>query len=145
MKTTNHISRVFVLLFVMASIAACSNKDDDNPPPEPTVAELLAHKWFFTKRDNNGTVTLANACSGQTYFDFRSDGTLIFQEFDLDSNGNCSTGPAQAYEYTLSADETQIISTWWPAGTTLTLTIVTLNTTTLAVDFSSGDIYSFKR
>ena len=144
MKTTTSTLRLIIVLFLMASLNSCSNKDDDNPPPAPTVAELLAHKWFFLKRENSGGTVIkqADACTGQTFLDFKSDGTFTFQEFDYDSAHICDHSPVEDGGYTLSADETKLMVTG-PFGDD-TLPIKYISETELALVFAPDEINIFK-
>ena len=142
MKTITLPLRLVIILFLMVFLNSCSNKDDDNPPPGPTVAELLVSKWYLYKKDYNGTVTLADACTGQTFLDFKSNGTFLSQEFDYDNAHICDHSPLENGGYTLSADETEIMVTG-PFGDQ-TLKIGSINETEFVLVFSPTEIYTFK-
>lgn len=129
----------------MGTLTSCSNKDDDNNPPPPTVAELLAHKWFYLKRENSGGTIIeqADPCSGQTFLDFKSDGTFTFQEFGMNSAGICDHSSVETGGYILSADETKLMVTG-PFGDE-TLPIKYISETELALVFGPDEINIFRR
>ncbi|MDC8001129.1 lipocalin family protein [Aequorivita todarodis] len=143
MKTTRSSYNVLVVLMMFVSISSCSKKNDDNPPPTPTVAELLIHKWYFSKREVNGTVQMADACTEKTYFDFKGDGTFTFQESDYDDTLNCVTSPVLDGAYTLSSDETQLMISG--AIGNQTLTINSISESQLVFGFANGEINTLKR
>ncbi len=144
MKTSNNTLRLIIALLVMASFTSCSKKDD--APPPPTQAELLAHKWFFSKWEDpsDGTFRLSDSCTEQTFFDFKTDNTFLSQEFDYDSSNVCTHGSVAISAYTLTENDTKIMVTG-SMGDQSTLIINSLSETALALKFEGGTIYTFKR
>src|SRR5690554_2245218 len=145
MRTRNKALRLIIALFVMAFIISCSKKDD--APPPPTKAELLAHKWFFYKWEepSDGTLKLADNCTVQTYFEFKTDKTFHSQEFDYDSGHVCTHSSIEVSTYTLTENDTKILITG-STGDQSTLIINSLSETVLVVVFEgSTTIYTFKR
>ncbi|MDC8001130.1 lipocalin family protein [Aequorivita todarodis] len=144
MIPTRSSLRLIIALFVMASFTSCSKKDD--APPPPTKAELLAHKWFFSKWEDpsDGTFRLADSCTEQTFFDFKTDNTFLSQEFDYDSGNVCTHGLVDISTYILTENDTKIMVTNSMGGQS-TFIINSLSETVLALKFEGGTIYTFNR
>ncbi|WP_396602463.1 lipocalin family protein [Algibacter sp. R77976] len=113
MKTLLKNYKLIIILLLMAPLFSCSSDDDNNDTPEPTVAELLANKWFYEQLEdtstNPATITELNDCEKQSYFNFLSDGTLIVEFFGLDDDDICQPDGIEGYTYILSADGKQLI------------------------------------
>lgn len=145
MKTTNNTFRLIIVLLVVATFTSCSKKDDE--PTPPTRAELLANKWFFSRWDDpsDGTFRLADSCTEQTFFEFKTDNTFLVQEFDYDSGNVCTHGLIEVNTYTLTENDTKIIVTR-TTGEQSTLIINSLSETDLVLVFEGSTIIdSFKR
>ena len=137
MKTTLKNYKLLIVLLAIVAAFSCSKKDDDNTPPEPTVAELLAHKWFFVKQvSGQPPVTqFANDCEATSYFNFLSNGDLIFQRYILDSNNDCVSNGLESFTYTLTADEKQIVVTGGSIPALWDIIILTETELVMEVDF----------
>ncbi|SFC98277.1 lipocalin family protein [Algibacter pectinivorans] len=131
MKTVFKNYKLLVVLLLMTSFCACSS--DDNKEDEPTVTELLENKWFaagvWDTTTNPETYEEANDCTRNIYLNFLSDGTLLSQNYFLNSDDVCESGVIETYTYILSADGTQVIIE--SEDDTSTLIITTIDDTTL--------------
>ena len=124
----------------MASFSSCSNDDDS----APTSAELLSNKWYLVQQEDTSTtpptITVADACQQNTYFNFLDSGDLIAETFSLDMDDNCVSGGAIAASYDLSDDGEQIYLTSGTPPETQVVTVESLTSSELIISISTQRI-----
>ncbi|KAA5827568.1 hypothetical protein FPF71_01625 [Algibacter amylolyticus] len=116
----------------MTSVCACSS--DDSKEDEPTVTELLENKWFvagvWDTTTDPETYEEANDCTINSHYNFLNDGTLLVQNYFLDTDDVCESNGIVTYIYILSADGTKIIVEF-DYGTTTNIIIDSIDNTRL--------------
>lgn len=130
MRKLIQFSVIIILLF------SCSSDDG------PSTAQLIQQRWFLVSEEsvNPPNVFIANDCQQNSYFDFGTNNLLVFQLF----GGNpCESQGFQAYEYSLTNNNTQIVLN---DGQNLGLWDITeLTRTNLILTTNTGTIFTLSR
>lgn len=97
-----HYLNFLSLAIVSLLFFNCSSDDD-----APTTEQLLQNRWFLVSEEviNPPSLTIADNCQQNSYFDFGSNSLMVFEVF----LGNpCQSQGFQAFEYSLSANFQEI-------------------------------------
>ncbi|MGB1309081.1 MAG: lipocalin family protein [Oceanihabitans sp.] len=86
----------FVLLTVVAVFLFNCNSSDDSDPtitPPPSIIDQIAHKWLLSSviDPDNGVGLPLNECDKNGYYDFSTNGNVVFESFNTESDGSCSS------------------------------------------------------
>ena len=133
MRYNRHIIQIMLTVLIFTS---CSSDDG------PSTTQLLQQRWFLVSEEtvNPPNLFIANTCQQNSYFDFGSNNLMVFQLF----GGNpCESQGFQAYEYSLTNNNSQIVLN---DGQNLGLwDINELTRTSLILTTNLGAVYTLSR
>jgi len=138
MKNLNY--NILKTLFVLLLIAGPIGCGKDDGPSEPSVEELIIGKWGLVNvfPNTGGPTEALGECERKSYLEFDTNNLVTEASFYIDES-ECK-GTLAEHEYAFLSEGEKLVFTSTNDGTTVTLNILTLDRTTLVIDFVTPPI-----
>ncbi|MFT3948650.1 MAG: lipocalin family protein [Agriterribacter sp.] len=139
--TTPYFKLICVFVVVLSLFAVSCKKDKNEDTPEPTKKELLSNSWKITDIQTADGISVIDLnydeikCFKDNIFTMKADDNFIIDEGTV----VCDDSYASTGTWALAENDTKI--TFTPTtGNAFTITIISVDDTTLKVSYPLTDI-----